>query len=58
METGERKYYNDYCKTRNQVRSLTRQIQKEYENNLAKQAKNNPKRIWKYMNSKSKIKLI
>ena len=39
---------------RNQVRAVTRQLQKQYELKLAKYAKSNPKAVWKYMNSKTK----
>ena len=54
METKEGKYYTEYCRDRNQVRNLTRRIQKEFEMNLATEAKTNPKAVWKYMNSKTK----
>ena len=54
METlhGEkrREYYIEYCNVKNQVRKLTRRIQKEFEMKLAKEAKTNPKAVLKYMN--------
>ena len=48
------KYYTEYCRARNQVRKLTRRIQKEFELKLATEAKTNPKAVWKCMNSKTK----
>ena len=54
METKEEKYYNEYCRARNQVRKLTRRIQNEFEMKLATEAKTNPKAVWTYMNSKTK----
>ena len=54
METKEGKYYTEYCRARNQVRKLTRRIQKEFEMKLATEAKANPKAVWKYMKSKTK----
>ena len=54
METKEGKYYTEYCRARNQVRKLTRRIQKEFEMKLATESKTNPKAVWKYMNSKTK----
>ena len=35
---------------------MTRQAQKQFENNLAKNSKENPKAIWQYIKSKSKLK--
>ena len=54
METKEGKYYTEYRRARNQVRKLTRRIQKEFEMKLATESKTNPKAGWKYMNSKTK----
>ena len=54
METNERKCYTEYCRARNQVRKLTRKMQKEFAMKLATEAKTNPKAVWKYMNSKIK----
>ena len=45
-----------YNRIRNQVRRLTRNIIKEYERGLARNAKTNPKAIWTYINLKSKTK--
>ena len=43
METKEGNYYTEYYRTRNQVRKLTRRIQKEFEMKLATRAKTDPK---------------
>ena len=48
-----RKKYN---RVRNQVVKLTRRARKTYERNLSQEAKSNPKRIWQYINSKSKTR--
>jgi hypothetical protein len=52
-DQGIRKQYN---RVRNQVTKLTRKARKAYEHNLSAEAKTNPKRIWQYINSKSKTK--
>ncbi len=45
-----------YARQRNRVRKLTRTAKKQYESNLAEQAKENPKRFWRYAKSKLKTK--
>ena len=56
METKNEKHYAEYCSVRNQVRAVTRKLQKQYKLKLAKYAKSNPKAVWKYMNSKTKTR--
>ena len=56
METKDPLVGLQYNKIWNQVRRLTRNITKEYERQIAKNAKQNPKAIWRYINSKSKTK--
>ena len=56
METREGRHYDAYCRQRNQVRALTRKIQKEFEKNIAANAKKNPKKFWQYAKSKTKTK--
>ena len=56
METKNEKHYAEYCRVRNQVRTLSRKLQKQYELKLAIDAKSNPKAVWKYMNSKTKTR--
>ena len=45
-----------YCKQRNKVRALSRNIQKHKEKNVAFDAKVNPKIFWNYVGSKMKVK--
>jgi hypothetical protein len=46
--------YNLYCKLRNQIRWETRKARGAYEAELAKEAKVNPKAIFKYVNTRLK----
>ena len=54
LETREGEKRQDYCRQRNQVRAMPRKIQRNYEKDLAKGIKRNPKIFWKYVNSKTK----
>ena len=45
-----------YNKARNKVKGAIAKLRKEFEKSLAKEAKTNPKKLWKYINSKSKIR--
>ena len=54
LKTRDHEIYLEYCKIRNQVKSLTRKITRQYEKNIATQAKTNPKKFWKYAQSKTK----
>ncbi len=56
MEKREKKTHSEFCRLRNKVKNLTRQNRKKFEKDLSKQAKSNPKAVWKYINSKSRIK--
>ena len=56
METNNKKHYAEYCRVRNQVRTLSRKLQKQYELKLAIYANSNPKAVWKYMNSTTKTR--
>jgi hypothetical protein len=56
VKTGDPKTHAEYCKTRNQVRRLTRQAQKQKEKLLAHEVKQNPKKFWKYVGTKTKYK--
>ena len=56
METKNEEHYAEYCRVRNQVRTLSRKLQKQYELKLAIDAKSNPQAVWKYMNSKTKTR--
>ncbi len=56
MERKSDESRREYNKARNKVTKLTKWNRKQFEKNLAAQAKTNPKAIWKYMQSKSKVK--
>ena len=43
-----------YCRLRNQAKRYCREALKNYEKNVAKQVKDNPKAFWKYVNTKLK----
>ena len=53
-ETGDNKKYQEYAKTRNQVKSAIRKAKANMEKEIAQSAKSNPKIFWKYANSKRK----
>ena len=46
----------EYNKIRNKVKSTIRKLKKNFERELVKKAKQNPKAIWKYIRSKSKTR--
>lgn len=48
--------YKIYARARNQLRNLTRSAHKRVERGVVKEARSNPKRFWKYVNSKSKMR--
>ena len=52
-KTEDRLKYN---KIRNKVVKLVRKARRKYEQNLAMEAKANPKKVWQYINSKSKTR--
>ena len=56
METKEGEKYREYCRARNKVKSLVRKTKLEFEKNISRNAKENPKQFWKYANSKTKVK--
>ena len=46
----------EYCRCRNQLRRLTRQAVKSKEKNIANQVKSNIKQLWRYINTKTKLR--
>ena len=54
IKTGDGQRYIEYCRVRNQVRALTRKIQKGLEKQVAKEARTNPKKFWQFVANKSK----
>ena len=49
METRSGEKYLEYVRQRNKVTKLTKQAQGDYKTNIAKEAKSNPKKFWKYV---------
>ena len=49
METRSGEKYLENARQRNNVTKLTKQAQRDYEKNIAKEAKSNPKKFWKYV---------
>ena len=56
IETREDSKWREYCKARNKVKKMTRQVRRNIERDIAKQAKTNPKRFWSYVKSKTKTR--
>ena len=54
--SGDRPAHEDYKKVRNQVRRLSRKAVQLKEKDIAMSAKENPKKFWSYVKSKSKTK--
>ena len=47
---------NEFCRARNYIRSRTRSKAREIEDEIAREAKRNPKRFWTFVNSKVKAR--
>ena len=54
LETKSGEAYLQYTRARNQARWETRKAQREFEKKIAKESKKNPKKFWKFVNSKKK----
>ena len=54
METRDRSVHNKFKQVRNLIRKEIRHINKNFQNNVAKSCKENPKKFWSYINSKRK----
>jgi len=54
IETRSPQTHIEYKKIRNEFRRQTRLIEKKVQCEVAKQCKSNPKKFWKYVDSKSK----
>ena len=54
IKTNDGRKYLEYCRVRNQVRAITRKVQKELEKKVAKEAKSNPKKFWQFIANKTK----
>ena len=55
-DKGDPKVYEQYKRVRNQVRRFSREAVKKYEQDIAYAAKDNPKRFWAYVKSRTKTK--
>ena len=49
ISTKDPEIRKQYNRTRNQVKKLTRRLRKEFENDISKRAKSNPKLVWQYI---------
>ena len=47
--------YQKYILERNRCNKLIKNARKDYEHNIAKESKKNPKKFWKYINEKLKV---
>ena len=54
IKTGDGRKYLEYCRVRNQVRAITRRVQKQLEKKVANEAKTNPKKFWQFVANKTK----
>ena len=54
IKTGSGQKYLEYCRLRNQVRAITRRVQKALERQVAKEARKNPKKFWQFVSNKTK----
>ena len=48
--------YREYTRLRNQLRNITRKARSDWEKSIADDIKVNPKRFWKYVSSKMKVR--
>ena len=55
-DSGDGLDYLRYTQKRNAIRNLTRSLRLNYENSIAQNLRNNPKRFWSYVKSKTKVK--
>ena len=54
METRCGQKYIEYVRQQNKVSKLTKKAQRDYEKAIAQDVKNNPKKLWKYVKTKTK----
>ena len=54
--SGDSLDYLRYTQKRNEIRNLTRLLRLNYESNIASNLRNNPKRFWTYVKSKTKVR--
>jgi hypothetical protein len=56
METREGQHYNKFCRYRNEVRKLSRKARCNYEQQIADEAKSNPKKFWSFARNQTKTR--
>ena len=56
LETKSGEKYTEYRRLSNQVKKLTKKAKRDAEREIAKEAKTNPKKFWKYVSKKTKIR--
>ena len=56
MDSDSGKDYTEYKRCSNQLRNLTRKATKLFEKNISKNVKKQPKKFWRYVNSKRSVK--
>ena len=54
METRDGKTYQVYAKLRNHVKNSVKKVKMSMERDIARDVKKNPKKFWKYANSKGR----
>ena len=56
IETKDQSKYREYCKIRNNIKTQIRNRKRQVEQMVARDSKEDPKKFWKYVKSKSKTK--
>ena len=56
METKDKNKYAEFARARNKVMAISKRAQKELERNICGNLKDNPKRFWGYLKSRTRIK--
>ena len=56
METRSQEKLQEYKRFRNQTRNLVRRAKKNFEKDVATTVKKSPKKFWKYVNNRTKVK--
>ena len=56
METKDKNKYAEFARARNKVKAISKRAQKELERNICGNLKDNPKRFWGYLKSRTRIK--
>ena len=56
IKSQDGQIYTEYRRCCNKLRSMTPKATKRLEKDIAKNSKSNPKKFWKYVNSKRKVK--